>query len=372
MKEHNDYFNLLGIIASFSSIFSDNSVPYINYRVVENLYCKYCNAENLSRSDIAFDAKTHDGKGVGLKTFICNRDNSIEKVAEFNRSYANLSLLNTKDLINEVVRLRNERIDTACRVYGIDKADSIYHIVARKKNSLVIFETEYDYIDTNHISNIKLKANNSIVHFDSDGIEYQFNRSKSTLYRRFVIPKTFATIPVAILDDPFEILRNCPIIPRSSTSSNTLVVGKDFVILPLYSTRTREVSPKSGINQWNAGGRVRKYGEVYIPVPVLVRKRFPDFFPERFVPFSLKVPTGEVLSVSICQENGKALMSNPNTALSDWLLKTLLDAEAGKVIKYKDLADIGYDSVIIYKDSESMYRIDKAPLGSYETYMQND
>jgi hypothetical protein len=35
----------------------------------------------------------------------------------------------------------------------------------------------------------------------------------------------------------------------------------DFVILPLYSTRTREVQEKSGINQWNAGGRVRSFGE---------------------------------------------------------------------------------------------------------------
>ena len=43
----------------------------------------------------------------------------------------------------------------------------------------------------------------------------------------------------------------------------------DFVILPLYSTEAgnRIVHEKSGINQWNAGGRKRKFGESYIPIP---------------------------------------------------------------------------------------------------------
>ena len=35
---------------------------------------------------------------------------------------------------------------------------------------------------------------------------------------------------------------------------------------------------KSGLNQWNAGGRVRKYGEVYIPIPAEIRKLKIGFF----------------------------------------------------------------------------------------------
>jgi hypothetical protein len=36
--------------------------------------------------------------------------------------------------------------------------------------------------------------------------------------------------------------------------------------------------------------------------------------------FNLQIPTGEIFSAKVCQENSKALMTNPNKALSDWLL----------------------------------------------------
>ncbi len=57
-KNNREYFNLLGLMASLSNLFSDNAIPFLHYRVTENLFCKYYNAENLSRSDTAYDAKT--------------------------------------------------------------------------------------------------------------------------------------------------------------------------------------------------------------------------------------------------------------------------------------------------------------------------
>ena len=67
-KSNSEYFKLLELMARLSNLFSDNSIPFIHYRVTENLFCKYYNAENLSRSDTAYDAKTMN-LGVGIKTF---------------------------------------------------------------------------------------------------------------------------------------------------------------------------------------------------------------------------------------------------------------------------------------------------------------
>ena len=78
-----DYLKLLGAVSKLSGLFSESSVPFINYRVAENIFCKSFNAGNLSRSDTAFDAN-YNSLGVGLKTFICNGNSSTEKVAEFN------------------------------------------------------------------------------------------------------------------------------------------------------------------------------------------------------------------------------------------------------------------------------------------------
>lgn len=71
-KENNgNYLKLLATVAKLSRLFSESSVPFINYRVLENIFCQSFNATNLSRSDTAFDA-SFNSVGIGIKTFICN------------------------------------------------------------------------------------------------------------------------------------------------------------------------------------------------------------------------------------------------------------------------------------------------------------
>ena len=84
------YYKLLQVNAALSRLFSDSPTPFLQYRVVENAYCRSFGAINLSRSDTAFDAQV-GGIGVGLKTFICAGDKSLEKVAEFKCSGSFLS-----------------------------------------------------------------------------------------------------------------------------------------------------------------------------------------------------------------------------------------------------------------------------------------
>ena len=95
-KEQNkNYAKSLSIIATLSRLFSDNTTPYLHYRIMENLFCDCFGFENLSRSDTAYDARLNH-LGVGLKTFICNSNASIEKVAEFNKDSAFLKHITDK------------------------------------------------------------------------------------------------------------------------------------------------------------------------------------------------------------------------------------------------------------------------------------
>ena len=100
------YYKLLQVNAALSRLFSDSPTPFLQYRVVENAYCRSFGAINLSRSDTAFDAQV-GGIGVGLKTFICAGDKSLEKVAEFNALAPSFRELRDRELAERVLTLRN-------------------------------------------------------------------------------------------------------------------------------------------------------------------------------------------------------------------------------------------------------------------------
>jgi len=358
------YFSYLKAVCSLSKLYSQSNIPFLYYRLAENIYCKAFEAENLSRSDIAYDAKLGN-IGIGIKTFI-DKKNSNEKIAEFNSLSGQLRNLKEKELAIKLAKFRNERIEFANRTYGINKA--IYHCIARNNNSLKIFETSYDLIDLN---NIKIgKPKEASFSFTDEKNEYSFNYSKSTLYKKFITPENAIDISIEILDDPLELILQ--LFKKQITISDKFVVAEiDFVILPLYSLRESKpnlkvVSSKSGLNQWNAGGRKRDVGEIYIPIPSIIHKKYPQFFPDRNIPFNLHVPTGEILNAKLCQENSKALMTNPNKALSDWLLRKVLKLKEGEILTYERLMLIGVDSVRITKIDNKNYKIDFAKINSFE------
>ena len=152
IENNGDYLKLLSAVSKLSGLFSESSVPFINYRVAENIFCKSFMADNLSRSDTAFDAK-YNSIGIGLKTFTCNSNYSTEKVAEFNSLSKTLKDFKGKELAIKLAKFRNDRIDFANRLYDIK--NSLYHIVARKEKELILFETDYSKIDINNINSIK-------------------------------------------------------------------------------------------------------------------------------------------------------------------------------------------------------------------------
>ena len=364
------YYRLLQVNAALSRLFSDSPTPFLQYRVVENAYCRSFGATNLSRSDTAFDAQIGD-VGIGLKTFICGGNKSLEKVAEFNALAPSFRDLKGRELAEWVLTLRNERIQLAQNLYGVH--DAIYHIVARRSGELVLFDSNYKLADTTLISDIH--DNGKAVRFSLGEELYSFNRSKSTLYREFILPKQVQHLPIEIIDDPFELLLQ--LFDQQGDRHKAQLKEKRQVILPLYSTQGKQgkkVPERSGLNQWNARGRRRSYGEVYIPIPQEVHRREPGFFPWRDEPFVLRLPTGELLQAKVCQEGNKALMTNPNDAIADWLLRKLFRLEEGELLTRKHLDELGFDAVVITdegvsNEGERLYAIDKAPLGSYESFV---
>ncbi len=67
--------------------------------------------------------------------------------------------------------------------------------------------------------------------------------------------------------------------------------------------------------------------------------------------------------------NSKALMTNPNKAMSDWLLRKVFNLQEGELATIEKMNELGFDSVIIQKDDTGNYKIDKVKSDSYEKFI---
>ena len=64
-------------------------------------------------------------------------------------------------------------------------------------------------------------------------------------------------------------------------------------------------------------------------------------------------------------------MTNPNSALADWLLRQLLNLKKGELATSERLHLIDCDGVIITKITDNQSKLDKAEFGSYENFINN-
>lgn len=354
------YKRLLKDIGSLSRLFSEAERPYINSRTAEYLYCKVYGAENLSRSDIAIDAKK-DNLGIGVKTFLYYGRASSQKIAEFNKALPEHGALEGLDKIKKVAELRNERLRFVESAYGVNTLK--YHCILRDRGRILVYEEPMEHILVDEIA----LAGNNLRFTDGRG-KYSFNSSKSTLFKEFNPVDILFETPVKILDDPYEFIgRLSELIPAEPE-----FMPSERVVLPMYSHGERPmVHAKSGLNQWNAAGRPRNYNEVYLPIPAAVREVAHRLLPSREQPFELVLPNKSVLSAKVSQDNGKALMSNPNSALGEWLLREVLNLDEGELLTYEKLAEIGIDSVEITK-KDGKYFANFLPLGSFDNFLKEN
>lgn len=369
---------MLQLVSSFSRLFSENTIPYLDYRLVENLFCKYFDAQNDARSCTAYDARLAN-LGIGIKTFGINSGSSMEKIAEFNKLKPKLNRLSGYDLARQIAIFRNERMMFSNNTY--DVFETQYHIVGRQDGCLKVFNTPYDMVNIDAICDIEDKE--ASISFNDGKNEYSFNKSKSVLLKKFYLSSDCVEMPVAILGEPLEVLAS--LLDKSDNrwvkgnrhyvvAVDLEVKGHDYVILPLYSNRgVPHIPERSGLNQWNAKGRRRDVNEVYIPIPQSIHKLYPTFFPDRDSPFELILPDGKTLSAKVCQDGGKALMSNPNMALGEWILRKVLHKPVGEIVTIDDLNTYGIDSVKIISThtnnskGEPVFKIVFTDIG-YENY----
>jgi hypothetical protein len=366
-NEKREYYeNMLKIVGSLSRLFSENDIPYLDSRVAENIYCKSFNANNKSRDDSSIDA-VYKKVGIGIKTFA---GNGAQKVAEFNKDVLIFSNLPALQKAKKISELRNKRIQATKVIYGIDEAH--YHCIRREKGKMILCESNMDLID---ISRLEIASDNTAKSIKfNDGINsYIFNISKSVLLKQFPKNDIVSEIEIEILEDPFNILDKALSIHKKELLK---AMGEEhqFVILPLYSVvKDKKVVPKrSGLNQWNASGRKRGKDELYIPIPAWVHSKFPNFFPDRETKFKLKLPNGNIISAKVCQDNDKALMSDPNEALGKWVLRDILQLRTDKLVTYKMLQEIGIDSVIVKKTGVEEYSIDFREEGEFEKFKEEN
>lgn len=402
------YKEMLKLIGQLSNLFSESECPYLAYRAHENIFCKYLEAENLARSDCSADAKK-DSVGVGLKTWMGNDD---QKVAEFGKLKKNYAELSGLDLVKKIAEYRNERIRVTKNLHGINKM--IYHVVKRVPNAMQILECSFDDIEIESIRIIPNRGNDNNTYFTDGKHTYHFSVSKNTLYMLFDDMELLDSFGVEIIADPYSFLLSLTqqfametsikdycslqgdIIEMKHARFEGMEKSKPILCLPLYSKKgpnaEKFVGEKSGLNQWNAAGRVRDVNEVYIPYQAIDRKRDLTFFPPRDTSFTLHLPDGTVISAKVCQEaykkmsqdeyeglseaerkiederrlEGKAIMSNPNKVLGKWLLRDVFELEEETIVTYEMLEKFGVDCVIFTKNGELDYSIDFAEIGTYE------
>lgn len=365
--EKDNYKTFLEIIGKLTRLFSESDCPYLPYRIQENAFSKYFNADNLARHDCSADAKKNN-IGIGIKTWVGSDDQKVAEFDSLRESYSNLTGI---ELVKKIAEYRNQRIRVTKNLHGLNSL--IYHIVKRTPQTMQIFEHAFDMIDVENISVINGRGNANNTYFTDERHTYHFSLSKNTLYMLFNDMELKDTIHVEILDDPYAFLMklntNLPetrdIVVDTSTIDTT-----NKICLRLYSTSKREkvVFEKSGLNQWNANGRPRNANEIYIPFPAEDREMHQGFFPPRNQPFNLTLPDGKVISAKLCQADGKAIMSNPNNVLGEWLLRDVFELPEGIIVTYEMLEIFGIDSVIFTKNSELNYSVDFAEIGTYEKF----
>ena len=207
-----------------------------------------------------------------------------------------------------------------------------------------ILEGVFDEIDIENIRLLENIGNDNNTYFTDGRHTYHFSVSKNTLFMIFDFLELLDVFDVNIVEDPYTLLMNTLHSPENIQPTTQLQQSKAKICLRLYSfskNHGKFVGAKSGLNQWNASGRPRNPNELYIPYPKEDRERLPDFFPPRDTPFNLRLPDGTVIPAKVCQQDSKAIMSNPNKLLGKWLLRDVFELPERTIVTY-DMLEKSY------------------------------
>lgn len=168
-EQQDNYKAMLALIGSLSNLFADSDKPMLYYRAHENVFCKYFEAENLSREDCSADA-AKGSIGIGLKTWVGRDD---QKVAEFGRLRPKYEDLRGINLVRAIASYQNERIGVTKRMHGLQ--EMIYHVVKRIPGGMEIYESAFDYVDLENIVLEEDRGNANNIYFSDGKHTYHFS-----------------------------------------------------------------------------------------------------------------------------------------------------------------------------------------------------
>lgn len=365
------YRQTLKSLAALSNLFASSQIPFLDYRVAENVFCESFDAQNLARYCNSADAMIN-GVGVGIKTWV--KGTNRQKVAEFDKAKSSYEGLSGLDLAKRIAELRNERIETTMGQFGLKQM--LYHCILRFEGSVKIIECSFDKIDIENIKVITTAGNKdkSSLYFTDSKSQYSFMYSKSTLFKVFDSFEVVDQFDVDIIDKPYPLIIDFfeKYFNQGYQTLQPKVINP-VLYLPLFSINKGQkfVPPKSGLNQWHARGRIRHMDEVYIPYNKGDRDRSEGFFPASDSKFELELPDKTVIMAKVCQESGKAIMSDPNKDLGNWILRRVLHVKEGELLTYEKLVAIGIDCVCFEKINSNYYKLNFGLIGDYEAHFDD-
>lgn len=385
--EKNEYKKFLKIFGALSALFKDTNEgtnaqkPYLYYRNHEQLFARVFSVEDLTRKDGAFDMLLNKGSeriGIGLKTWIHSNDITFQKVAEFNKASNLIKYGNPENVVRQVAELRNERLLLDKRLHNTNR--DVYHFITRDDGVMNIIEDEYRLIDLETLELIKFSDKS--YEFKDKYHNYRFNKSKSTLFKKFDASATeiIEKITIEQLNDPFELLEKLSI--DKITIDNSVM--KEVIYLPLYQDKKDGmiVTPSSGVNirhgkpKVKGSNSLRPEYEIEVRISTWIHRIFPNFFGINAFNkdqvassnFNLILPDGRVLAGRIKQDNGKSLQTNPQGALGKWILKDVLSLPNRELVTMKLLEELGIDSLKITKVDDFNFKITVAETFAYEKF----
>lgn len=419
-EQREAYINYLKMYGALSAMFnqksSETGAPYLDSKFQETIYARSFNSEDVDIGNTPHDIRStfgNDKIGIGIKTWLSSKP-SYQKVMQLKRYKDEINPYiseTTKDELAYVIsKIKNDRLITDYKRLGLKDDSNIYHYVTRDKGCLNLSETSYPLVDMEKLKPGKLVK--SSFTFTDGNKEYRYTFGDSQIWMRFGEGESdtysLAKININILKDPFAFLSNAF---KNYKENNGIYVPesslqRDYLYLPLYSYRSKEVPESSGLNAWNGKPKskgsttVRPEGEAYIPIPKALWKKCPHWVDPNVdmseyeeykqttgkssYPINLHMPDGQVFQALFTQSGFKSLQTDPQNILGKWILNVLgikkpkrerYDKPATDVVTMKRLQQLGYDSLKLWHedpDNPKDIWIDFAEYGSFERFMKNE
>lgn len=410
--ERNNYESYLKMYGTLSAMFnqksSETGAPYLDSKFQETVYARCFSSENVDIGNTPHDIRSTFGNrkvGIGLKTWL-NSKSSYQKVMQIKANRDDIEAIQDqpKELAIKLSQIKNYRMITDYKRLGLERNGNIYHYVTRDAGKMTLFETSYPLIDIKSLKPNELTSKS--FKFSDKNKRYKYTFADSQIWMSFdpSDPYTYEldSFNVDIKSDPFSFLKTAF---NSSTQLNKSVEKKDYLYLPLYSYRLKEVPKKSGLNAWNGlpkskgSSTLRPEGEAYIPIPKSLWVKKPHWVdPEvdmskyklyqkqtgnSSYEINLHMPDGKVFPALFGQSDFKALETNPQSILGKWILNVLgidhpqryiYDKPSNNTVTMELLQELGFDSVKLWHEDKGNNRevwIDFASYGSFERFMND-